>query len=177
MSKVISFKLSTSDIDRAIKEINEYKVSIERKCERLRELIAENIAWSASKGFSTAITDDWIGEDYPNSNVTVSVTHAGNLSIVFTSGSDAVFIEFGAGVNHNGAVGGSPHPKGIEFGYTIGEYGKGYGANNVWGYTDPITGEHHVTRGTPAAMPMFHAAEEAKATAVKLAREVFGTND
>lgn len=38
-----------------------------------------------------------------------------------------LFIEFGAGIHYNGSAGSSPHPKGNEFGYTIGSYGKGLG--------------------------------------------------
>lgn len=174
MSKrVIKFGLSATEVNRAIREVEAYKAELIRKCELLRERIAERVAWSASRGFSVALSDDWIGESAPSSNVQVTVTHKGTTSIVFAEGSDAVFIEFGAGVSNNGEAGSSPHPKGGELGFVIGGYGKGKGKQTVWGFRGE-DGELHFTRGTPAAMPMYHAVQDACAVALDLAREVFG---
>jgi hypothetical protein len=80
-------------------------------------------------------------------------------------------VEFGAGVYHNGSVGSSPHPKGVELGYTIGSYGKGYGKGRAWGYYD--NGELRITRGTPAKMPMYTATQSIINKAVSIAREVW----
>lgn len=96
----------------------------------------------------------------------------GRLSVVLASGPDAVFIEFGAGVYHNGAAGASPHPKGQELGYTIGGYGKGFGQRKAWGYRDG-SGNLIVTRGTEAMMPMLNAADRCAEIAARIAREVF----
>ena len=84
-----------------------------------------------------------------------------------------MFIEFGSGTSYNGAVGSSPHPKGEEFGYTIGSYGKGYGARKVWGYYAE-SGELVLTRGVKATMPVYEADKEIIKSVTKVARKVFG---
>lgn len=52
--------------------------------------------------------------------------------LVIAHGQDAIFIEFGTGVYHNGL--GSPHPKGEELGMTIGSYGKHLGLRRTWSF-------------------------------------------
>ena len=83
------------------------------------------------------------------------------------SGPNALFVEFGAGVYHNGPVGSSPHPLGTELGYTIGSYGQGHGKDEYWHYTKD--GNEHISHGTKALMPMWRASQairqEAKAKA------------
>lgn len=96
-----------------------------------------------------------------------------NVSVVVASGEDAVWVEFGAGVYHNGAAGSSPHPKGNELGFTIGSYGKGNGRKTTWGYLDD-DGELHLTHGTPATMPMYRAMETVSEEVYLIAKEVFG---
>ena len=81
--------------------------------------------------------------------------------------------KFGAGVYHNGSVGSSPNPFGNDLGFTIGSYGKGYGKKQAWGYYDE-NGDLVITRGTPASMPLYNAAQEVMRKAVEIAKEVFG---
>lgn len=176
MSKVIRFSLSAESIDKAIGELTTYIESIKAKTDRLRELIAERIAWSAAEGFSTAVADDiFTGGERPTGNVSVNVGNNGDLSVVIADGSDAVFIEFGAGVYYNGSAGSSPHPKGAENGFLIGEYGKGQGKRNVWALPGSVRGNPILTHGTPAAMPMYHGVQAAIEAIDELAREVFGS--
>ena len=92
--------------------------------------------------------------------------------MVIANGEDAVWVEFGAGVYHNGSVGSSPHPKGAELGMTIGSYGNGRGSRRVWGYYDE--GGLVLTRGTPAQMPMYSAAKAVCEKIDEIARRVFG---
>ena len=169
----INFTLDTADIDRAIREVRDYRDRFVRRVARLRELIGERVAWSASRGFSTALVDDVIRGAGTANDVTVTVEHTDNLTVVFTSGRQAVFIEFGAGVYNNGAAGTSPHPWGTQFGYTIGDYGQGKGRRNVWGYIDE-SGGVTLTHGTPAAMPMYRGVQDAIRVIDQLVREVFG---
>lgn len=180
--KRITFELSTASIDKAIKELEAYKNDFANKVERVRQMVAERIQWSAQKGFSTAMLGDTYArlvngkyqdeEPIIGSSVQVSVDHSNNLSVVWVDGEEAIFIEFGAGVYHNGVAGDSPHPWGIENGYGIGTYGKGYGTKMAWGYregTDIV-----LTHGTPAAMPMYNGAEEALRALDDIVKEVFG---
>ena len=170
--KKISFSLDSQSVVKAIAELDEYKREIEQKTEQLRQRIGMLIAWSATHGFSTAIVDDIVGGEKRYANVDVSVNEAGDITVVMADGEDAVFVEFGAGVYNNGAVGTSPHPKGAELGFTIGSFGDGNGAKNVWGFPDG--GSITLTHGTPAAMPMYRGVREACDQMAEIAREVFG---
>lgn len=188
--KVITFELSVESIDAAIKEIEKFKSEMETKLARLRELVATRVAWSASAGFSTALTSDIFsgGQPLPSDvDVTVTSDDNSNVSIVIANGEDAVFIEFGAGVYYNGSAGSSPHPWTDQNPtFLIGEYGKGYGKKNVWAlpkemWTETTTDKDGnvkvkpmLTHGTPAAMPMYRGVQDALRVIGGLAQEVFG---
>ena len=167
--KVIRISLSEKDIDRAIKELEQYKREIIRKTELLRTKIA-NLAQS---GFNGAVVDDLTNESggARTAEVQVSIDERENVSIVIAAGEDAVWVEFGAGVYHNGSAGSSPHPKGSELGFTIGGYGKGMGKRQTWGFYE--NGELRLTHGTPAIMPMYNAVKTVCDEIADIAREVF----
>ena len=175
MDKTITVELGVKSINAAIKQMTTYINRIKSKTAELGEMIAERVAWSASQGFSTAIADDiFTGGDRPTGDVTVSIEQNGNVCVVIADGSDAVFIEFGAGVYYNGAAGTSPHPKGAENGFLIGEYGKGQGKRRVWALPESTTENPILTHGTPAAMPMYRGVQDAISVIGELAGEVFG---
>lgn len=104
--------------------------------------------------------------------VDVSVDNRGSVTVVVASGEDAVWVEFGAGVYHNGSPGSSPHPHGAELGMTIGGFGKGNGKKEVWGFYE--NGELKLSRGTPARMPMALAITTVCNDIQSIAKEVFG---
>lgn len=170
--KVISFGLSTSEINRAMKELADYKQEILQKTEFLREKVAERLADEAKNGFSGAVVDDLTRGGQRFAQVDVSVDNRGSVTVVVASGEDAVWVEFGAGVYHNGSPGSSPHPHGAELGMTIGGFGKGNGKKEVWGYYED--GELKLTRGTPARMPMARAVTTVCNDIKEIAKEVFG---
>lgn len=171
--KVIRISLSEKDIERAIKELEQYKRDIIRKTELLRTKIAERIANLAQSGFNGAVVDDLTEESggARKAEVQVSIDERENVSVVIAAGEDAVWAEFGAGVYHNGSVGSSPHPKGQELGLTIGGYGKGMGKRQVWGFYED--GELKLTHGAPATMPMYNAMKIVCDEIVAIAKEVF----
>lgn len=171
--KVIRIRLSEKDIDRAIKELEQYKREIIRKTELLRKKIAERIGTLAQSGFNGAVVDDLTDESggARRAEVQVSIDERENVSVVIAAGEDAVWAEFGAGVYHNGSVGSSPHPKGQELGLTIGGYGKGMGKRQVWGFYED--GELKLTHGAPATMPMYNAMKIVCDEIVAIAKEVF----
>lgn len=83
------------------------------------------------------------------------IEEAGKVTwIVSIEGKDVAFIEFGAGVFHNG--GSSSHPRSRALGFKIGEYREHKGKQSAWGYYDE-QGNVIVTRGTPAQMPLYKA--------------------
>lgn len=89
-------------------------------------------------------------------------------------GDDVAFVEFGAGVHYNGHPGSSPNPLGVKLGYTIGSYGWHQGLEDHWWYKGD-DGEEHLSYGTEATMPLFHASEHIKQEYKRIAREVFGS--
>ena len=171
--KKITIGLSEQDIDRAIREMAQYKTEFLQKVELLREKVADRLAVEAQSGFTGAVVDDLIKRGQKFADVKVSVDNRANLSVVVANGEDAVWVEFGAGVYHNGSPGSSPHPNGAELGFTIGSFDKGNGKKEAWGYYDE-NNELKLTRGTPATMPMHRAVQTVCNDIQNIAREVFG---
>lgn len=169
----ITVELTESGIDKAIKELEEYKKDIKRKTAILQDRIAKRIEEEADKGFASAVVDDLVRGGYQKPDVTVNYTTRGDISVVVAQGEDAVWVEFGAGVYHNGNLGSSPHPRGSELGMTIGGYGQGKGKQKSWGFKD-ADGTLHVTRGTPAQMPLEKAVLSVLDELPQMAKEVFG---
>ena len=165
MSKtVIKCSLDERDIDRAIQEIKRYKQEFLKKEKRLLEGLAEIGIKEASVRFTTAMYDG-------TNDVTVKLDKTNNGYVIVAEGRAVAFIEFGAGVYHNGSEPyPNPRPEGI---VGIGEYGQGKGKRKAWGYKNE-NDELVVTHGNPAAMPMWYASEEIKNSVLKIAREVFG---
>ena len=169
--KKITIGLTEQDIDRAIRELAQYKTEFLQKVELLREKVADRLAVEAQSGFTGAVVDDLIKGGQKIADVKVSVDNRANLSVVVASGEDAVWVEFGAGVYHNSSPGSSPHPNGAELGFTIGSFGKGNGKKETWGYYED--GELKLTRGTPATMPMYRAVQTVCDDIRSIAQEVF----
>ena len=162
--KIISLGLNTKDINRAIKEVENYKQELLRKEKLFLEKLSYLGVKEASVRFTTAMYDG-----VNDSSVSLEQTASG-YSIV-ASGTAVAFIEFGTGVYHNpGEPYPLPRPEGV---VGIGEYGKGFGKRRAWGYKDE-SGELVITRGNPAVMPMWYATEEMRRSILQIAREVFG---
>ena len=169
--KKITIGLSEQDIDRAIRELAQYKADFTQKVELLREKVAERLADEARSGFTGAIADDLVKGGQRLADVKVSVDNRGSLTVVVASGEDAVWVEFGTGVYHNSSPGSSPHPSGAELGFTIGSFGKGNGKKETWGFYED--GELKLSRGTPATMPMYRAMQTVCNDIKKITREQF----
>ncbi len=171
MAKKISISLSSKSIQNAIKEIEAYKRQLIDKNElfvrRLAELgipvIDQNIAAAQ-------------GDSDKSHNTYIKINSFGSYSEakLVVEGSDLLFIEFGSGIHYNDSAGTSPHPKGEEFGYTIGSYGKGQGKNDFWFYYAD-TGEAVMSHGTEATMPVYRASQEIIQNIRRIAKEVFGS--
>ena len=170
--KTIKMELSTSSIDKAIKELEKFKHDCLDKEKRMLEALANIGVREASVRFTTAMYDGI-------NDVTVSLEKTDNGYAIVASGQAVAFIEFGTGVYHNTS---EPYPNSRPDGIVgIGEYGKGMGKRRAWFYKgEPGTnGEVQKngvvkTRGNPAAMPMWYASEEMKRSILQIAREVFG---
>ena len=160
---VISLSVSEKGIDKAVQDLKRFEQDILKKANALIEALAKIGLKEASVRFTTAMYDG-----INDTSVRLDETKTG-YSIV-ADGKAVAFIEFGAGVYHNSAEPyPNPRPEGVA---GIGEYGKGYGKRNAWGFKDE-NDNLIVTRGNPAAMPMWYASEEIKHSVLKVVKEVF----
>lgn len=165
MAKTIKVRLSTDSIQSAIKQLEKYKKQIGNKNRAMVDKLAK------------------LGEEYIQENSKYTENDPGttshrtkqngttSTSEVLWKGEQITFIEFGAGVYFNDNPHGSPHPKGVQMGMTIGDYGYHQGLKESWKKPD---GEW--THGTPAFMPMWRSvnSEDGIAKMVPdVAREVF----
>ena len=173
MSKtIIKCSLDKHDIERAIKEIKQFKQKFLEKEKKLLEGLAEIGLKEASVRFTTAMYDG-------TNDVSVSLEGTSNGYAIVAEGKAVAFIEFGTGVYYNPS---EPYPEPRPDGIVgIGEYGEGYGKRKAWGYEgEPGTnGKVNakgivITRGNPAAMPMWYASEEMRNSVTKLVKEVYG---
>lgn len=156
--------LSTKSIGQAIKELKAYRDSLEDRKQQLLDELANIGVREASVRFTTAMYDG-----VNDSEVTLETIENGYR--IVAEGNAVAFIEFGTGVYHNPTEPyPNPRPNGI---VGIGEYGKGYGKRQAWGFKDE-TGELVITHGNPAAMPMWYASEEMRNSILKIAKRVFG---
>lgn len=155
--------LNEQDIERAINELKTYKQEFLRKEKQLLEGLAKIGLKEASVRFTTAMYDG-------TNDVSVRLDETNNGYSIIADGKAVAFIEFGAGVYHNTS---EPYPNARPQGIVgIGEYGKGKGKRKAWGYKND-NDEVVITRGNPAAMPMWYASEEIKNSILRVAKEVF----
>ena len=75
--KVIRFGLNTKDINRAIRELQEFKQDFLEKVDTYRKRIAEEIAVNASMLFANSVVDDVIQGSPRRSDVQVTVDERG----------------------------------------------------------------------------------------------------
>lgn len=161
---VITTSLSEREINNAIQLLQNYKREFLEREKRLVEGLAEIGLKEASVRFTTAMYDG-------TNDVSVHLDETNHGYAIVADGKAVAFIEFGAGVYHNGSEPyPNPRPGGI---VGIGEYGEGRGKQKAWGYLDENQ-ELVITRGNPAAMPMWYASEEIKNSVLKVVREVYG---
>ena len=161
---VIKINLSGDGIENALTEVNRFKREFLEKEKRLLERLAEIGLREASVRFTTAMYDG-------TNDVSVKLDETDKGYAIVAEGKAVAFIEFGAGVYHNSSEPyPNPRPNGI---VGIGEYGQGKGKRKAWGYKNE-NDELVITRGNPAAMPMWYASEEIKSSVLRVVKEVFG---
>lgn len=163
MAKTISVELSPESINKAIKEVQEYKAWVLRKESELRTKLAERGAEVARIKFAGAKYDG-------KNDVTVRVDNTGSVAVIYAEGSAVAFIEFGSGAKY-----GYGHPYAGEHGlgpgtWSDGPDGKGHWDDpNGWYYT-----HGKKTHGNPPAMAMVQAVQRMTEEITTIAREVFG---
>jgi hypothetical protein len=179
MGTVLKIKLNSDSIQKAIKEVETYKGSLET---RTRVFVGRLI----EMGLDVARAR--IAESPLGRCVTIDVSYQnpkyGCKGILYATGQELysemdeghvnalLLIEFGAGV----AVNPVTNPLSDKFGLGPGTYGKGHGNDPTgWWYLDMNNKWIH-TKGTKATMPMFMAYDKIMQNIQKTAEEVFSTN-
>ena len=163
-----------SSIDDAVKKLNDYAESIQKKAQTLIERLASKGYLVTETGFGTAIYDG-------TNDVSVELLEDEGKIVIRASGYTVMFIEFGTGVTFQ-----TYHPKRSELGIgDVGTYGHGLGRLNggwrypaengagTYGEPDQKHPGYIHTYGNPANMPMYNASKDIRSEVLKIAREVF----
>lgn len=174
MAKKIQFELSRRSIDEAVRQLYEYRDSLERK----NEIFIRRLAEIGIKNIRATMLDVDMGQDKWDYSTEIINTGAGKVAGVklLLSGRRILYVEFGQGVIYSNPQ----HPKAGEMGYGVGTNSpKGWAWNMTkfgggWYYIDPDTGESIHTKGNPAYMPVYKASIEIIQNIRKIANEVFG---
>lgn len=168
--KTITIELNPSSVDKAIAEIEKYRKGIKPKLKILIGQLVQDgvqiarIKVSASQGDSTDAHVDYLVDS------TGEIVKAS----IFLQGKDALFIEFGAGIYYNN---GNAHPQAAEFGFGVGTYPSEHPPNRAinpgyWWYSDESKNKH-LSLGTEATFPIYHAAETIRNNLIQRAIEQF----
>ena len=172
MRTVIKCGLDPKEIDRAIKELRKFNLSIKDRLAEFFNILLEDGKTEANDRLSSTIGDSVQGI------ITSDVIMMGGdelRAVITLMGKDALFIEFGAGIAYNT---GMQHPYADKFGYGVGTYPSKHPPNKAmnpgyWYYREE--GNDKVVRsiGTQASMPIFYASETMRNNAIRRAMEVF----
>lgn len=164
MSKTITFGLSVSEIEQAIKELQQYKQDIIYKCRKLAELLAEEGVPIARLNI---VDHDAIYSGELLDSINASFEGTTETGATWSVGADcewAVYVEFGTGI-----VGSkSPHPATsiANWKYDVNSHGeKGwlYYKNDKW----------HWTKGMPSRPFMYETGKQLESLVTTIAKEVF----
>lgn len=175
MSKrVIKVQLNEAGINRAIKELEDYKKWLVNKTKEFLKALADEGVEIANTKFAKAVYDG-------TNDVSCSVEERGDNKIaVVAVGGATLFIEFGTGVKYP-----DNHPEAGKHGMVRGQYGYKLGRlPQGWRYEgDPgsngevITEGKHVgevhTYGNPANMSMYLTIRELEEKFEEIARRVY----
>lgn len=163
MARTISLTLDPDSIDRAIKQLEDYRDSLQQKGNEICQRLANVAELRASVAYDATMYDGF-PKDYE-----VHVETINNGFAVVASGETVLILEFGAGVTY-----GYGHPLAGQFGMGPGTYpdGKGHWDNpHGWWIPKSAGGGH--TYGNAPSMAMYWSAQEARREVEQVAREVF----
>ena len=161
MAKTV-IKFSLDEIDRAIKEVEQFKQEFLRKCDQLIEVLTET-GVEVAKVQVAQLDAVYTGELLNSIEGYYSPTY--NVGIIKAGAYYAAYVEFGTGV-----VGSqSPHPVPQSWQYDVNNHG-----NKGWVYYDDYSGEFRWTKGFKSRPFMYNTARELEKICAQVARGVFG---
>lgn len=159
---VIKFKLSESEIDRAIKEVRQFKKEFLQKCNELVAALTD-YGVEVAKVKVAELDAVYTGELMNSIDGYYSPTF--NVGIIKAGAYYAAYVEFGTGV-----VGSrSPHPNPDGWAYDVNSHG-----DEGWVYYDDETGNFRWTKGFKSRPFMYNTARQLEKDCERIAREVFG---
>lgn len=174
--------LSTSEINKAIAQLNQYKTNLTQKNEQFVKALGDLGIHVASTRLGSGEGDaDRLGSN----NLQFQITSTGAVvgaRLVLTSQPHTdergrVFYphlawEFGAGIYYNRS---NSNPKAGEMGFGVGTFPNQIHAfEDEWLYKNEATGKYETSHGTEATMPMYTATIEMYDQLLRMAREIFG---
>ena len=161
--KQIKFGLSPKEIQTAVKQLQQYKVDLNRKCQLLiQALTAKGIDIAKFNvqnlgAFYTGELESSI-DGYYSPSLGVGIIYAGSFY--------AVYVEFGTGIIGQQ----SPHPLSGELGYV---YDVNSHGENGWVYFNDRDGQYHWTTGMPSRPFMYNTVKQLDSICEKVAKQIF----
>ena len=160
--------LSRSSINNAINELKAYKKELINK----NDIFVRRLVELGLNVVNMKVQQSLGDSDDATSKATFSSSGKLVNAEIHLTGSDVLFIEFGAGIYYNTP---GQHPLEDDFGMGVGTYpGQTHAFDDFWFYTDEQGNTGQISYGTQATMPMYSASIEMYQQVVQIAREVFG---
>lgn len=159
---VIRFRLDEKDIDRAIREVKQFKKEFLEKCNQLIEALTDYGA-EVAKIQVEQLDAVFTGELMNSIEGYYSPTH--NVGIIKAGAYYAAYVEFGTGVVGKGSA--HPNPQGWQ--YDVNNHG-----NEGWVYYDDYSGKFRWTKGFKSRPFMYNTARQLEKECAKIAKGVFG---
>lgn len=182
MSKKISMTLSRDSIQNAIKEIQQYKSDLNRKCELLCKRLAEE-GISAANAYiakaplgKTIVVQSKIAPEKSGCKAMIVATGQTKQTEGYAPFNTLLAVEFGSGIFYNA----DGNPKAGELGFGVGTFpDQTHAFDDGWFYPTDNTDEDGkiiwaYTHGVAATMPMYHAGQDIRQKIMAIAKEVFG---
>lgn len=159
---VIRFTLDRKEIDRAIKELKQFKAEFLKKCNQLvQELTEQGV--DIAKVEVTQLDAVYTGE--LRNSIEGYFSPTTGVGIIKAGAYYAVYVEFGTGVVGKG----SPHPNPNGYQYDVNQHG-----DEGWVYYDDDSGQFRWTKGFKSRPFMYNTARQLEKECKKIAMEVFG---
>ena len=161
LKRVIKAGLNTRDLDRAIKEVRQYKQDVISKTKALVEVLTDSGVEVARVQLAE------LGAEYTgqlSSSIVGYFSPATSVGIIRAGAWYAVFVEFGTGV-----VGASsPHPDPTGWQYDANGHG-----DKGWVYFNDDDQKWHWTKGMPSRPFMYNTARTLEKECLQIAKGVF----
>ena len=161
VSKKITLKLDSKSIKEAIKQVNDYKKSFNRKVENLVETLVDEgieIAKMQIREMGVSYTGEL------EESITGYFSPSLGVGIIKTDCPYAIFVEFGTGIVGKG----SPHPAPEGWRYDVNAHGE-----RGWVYFNERDQKWHWTKGMKSRPFMYNTVKELERMAGDKAKVVF----